>query len=203
MISINPMQTTNAAGTFGITWDGLIQGVALPSPNAHFNLAAGYIASTETDPMYGGIAIAEHIPLNPASPPLTPDPSLGGSITRAPNYAGMTGFSVFDQNYAMINSPASPVPLAGPSQQINFYRLGSGARITVAIDPALVNLYGQLITQQVSWDFTAQRLVAFSTTALQCKVLKVVPTNCMTINFTTGSGVATWNRNGAAAVILI
>lgn len=208
-ISINPMQTTNAAGTFGITWDGLVQGVALPSPNAHFNLAAGYVAATEVNPMFGGIGISENIPLNPASPPLTPDPSLGGSIVRATNISGvgaalsLTGFSVFNQNYAMINSPASPVPLAGPSQQVNFYRLGSGARICVAIDPALINLYGQIISTQVSWDFTNQRLIAFATTALPCKVLKVVPSNCMTINFTPGSGVATWNRNGAAAVILI
>ena len=47
------------------------------------------------------------------------------------------------------------------------------------------------------------RIIAFASTALPVKVLKVVPPNCMTVNFTPGSGVATWNRNGAAAVILI
>ena len=202
-ISINPQLTSNAAGTFGIHWDGLIQGTAMPSPNAHFNLAGGYVAASETNPIFGGIAINEAIPLNPGSPPSTPAPELGGAITRAVSYATLTGFSVFDQNYSMINAINSPVPLASASQQVNFYRLGSGQRICVAIDPALVNLYGQIITTQVSWDFTNQRLVAFSTTALACRVLKVVPTNCMTINFTPGSGVATWNRNGAGAVILI
>jgi hypothetical protein len=202
-ISIDPQKTTNAAGTFGVTWDGLMQGVAMPSPNAMFDLAGGYVASTETNPMYGGIAIGENIPLNPGAPPTTPAPELGGSIVRAANTAGITGFTVFDQDYAMINSPQSPVPLAGVGMQVNFYRLGSGARIVVAIDPALVNLYGQLITTQVTWDFVNQRIIAFNTNALPAKVLKVVPTNCMTVNFTSGSGVATWNRNGAAAIILL
>lgn len=203
MLTLDPNLTTNAAGTFGVTWDGLMQGVALPSPNAHFNLAGGYLAPTEVEAMYGGVAISELIPLNPGAPPLTPDPSLGGAIKRAADYATLTGFSVFDQNYAMINHPASPVPLATAGMQVNFYRMGSGARICVAIDPALINLYGQIITSQVSWDFAAQRIVAFSTTALPVKVLKVVPTNCMTVNYTLGSGKATWNRNGAGAVILI
>jgi hypothetical protein len=202
-ISLNPNITSNAAGTFGIHWDGLIQGTALPSPNAHFDLSGGIVATTETNPIYGGIAISEAIPLNPGSPPTTPAAEQGGYISRAAGYTTLTGFSVFDQDYSMINHTASPVPLADKGMQVNFYRLGSGQRICVAIDPALVNLYGQIITTQVSWDFTAQRIVAFSTTALPAKVLKVVPTNCMTVNYTLGSGVATWNRNGAGAVILI
>jgi hypothetical protein len=208
-ISINPQITTNAAGTFGVTWDGLMQGVAMPAPNAMFNLAGGIVAPTETDPMFGGIGISEQVPLNPGSPPITPDPSQGGYVSRATNISAagaalsLTGFTVFDQDYSMINSPGSQVPLAGAGMQVNFYRLGSGARIVVAIDPALVNLYGQVITQQVSWDFTNQRLIAFATTALPCKILKVQPTNSMTVLFTSGSGVANWNRNGAAAVILI
>jgi hypothetical protein len=208
-ISINPQVTTNAAGSFGVTWDGLMQGTAMPAPNAMLNLAGGLVATAETDPMYGGIAISENIPLNPGSPPTTPDPSLGGYVARATNVSvvgaalSVTGFTVFDQDYSMINSPGSQVPLASAGMSVHFYRLGSGARIVVAIDPALVNLYGTIITNQVTWDFVNQRIIAFATTALPVKVLKVMPTNCMTVTFTPGSGVANWNRNGAAAVILI
>jgi hypothetical protein len=207
-ISINPQVTTNAAGSFGVTWDGLMQGTAYPAPNSMFNLAGGYVASTETDPMYGGIGISEAVPLAVGSPPTTPAQEQGGPIARATSLTpaaalSLTGFTVFDQDYAMINSPASQVPLAQAGMQVNFYRLGSGARIAVAIDPALVNLYGNVITQQVSWDFTNQRLVAFSVAALPVKILRVMPTNCMTVNFVSGSGVANWNRNGAAAIILI
>jgi hypothetical protein len=174
-----------------------------------FNLAAGLVASTETDPMYGGIGITEAVPANPGSPPTTPDPSQGGSVARATNISAagaalsLTGFTVFDQDYSMINSPGSEVPLASAGMQVNFYRLGSGARIVLAIDPALVGLYGGVITQQVSWDFTLQRIIAFAVTALPVKILKVQPTNSMVVQFTPGSGVANWNRNGAAAVVLI
>lgn len=209
-ISINPQVTTNAAGSFGVTWDGLMQGVAMPAPNSMFNLAGGYVAATETDPMYGGIGISENVPLIPGSPPLTPDPSLGGPVVRAANSnpapgtaLALTGFTVFDQDYAMINSPGSQVPLASAGMQVNFYRLGSGARIAVAVDPALISLAGGIITPSLGWDFTLQRLIAGGANPLPVKVLKVVPANCMTVNFTTGSGVANWNRNGAAAVILI
>jgi hypothetical protein len=40
----------------------------------------------------------------------------------------------------------------------NFYRLGSGARIPVAMDESLVDLEGNIITQLVSWDFNNQLL---------------------------------------------
>jgi hypothetical protein len=202
-IGITPQLTKTALGTFGVQWDGLVQGTAMPSPNAVFNLAGGWVASTETDPMYGGIAITEGIPTAPGSPPATPAMELGGPLTRASGYPNLTGFTVFDQDYAAINSPQSEVQLADVYMQMNFYRLGSGQRIVVACDPALISLYGQPITQQVSWDFSGQRLVAFSTTALACKVLKMMPAGCMTVTYTSGTKTAAWNRNGAAAVILI
>ena len=39
--------------------------------------------------------------------------------------------------------------------------------------------------------------------ALPCRVLKVVTSGCQTVNFNTTTGFATWNYNGACAVILI
>ena len=40
-LSLNPMATTNAAGSFGVQSDGFIQGVALDDPANRFNLASG------------------------------------------------------------------------------------------------------------------------------------------------------------------
>ena len=37
-IAINPMQTTNAAGLFGIQSDGFTQGVAVIDPGVHDHL---------------------------------------------------------------------------------------------------------------------------------------------------------------------
>jgi hypothetical protein len=207
-INLNPQQTGNAAGSFGVSWDGLVQGTAQPDPATMFALAGGYVDPSETDPFFGGIAITEAVPL--AASGANPATELGGPIKRATivspaSTAGaITGFSVFDQDYAMINTPNSPVPLATSYMQVNFYRLGSGARLSLAIDPALVGLYGNIITQAVSWDFVNQRIIAIGALLpLPVRILRVKPTNSMTVNFTTGSGVATWNRNGAAALVVI
>lgn len=196
-ITFNPMPTTNALGGFSVLSDGLYQGTALDSPNSRFNLAGGILASSETVPMWGGVGLYENIPGTPGVNP------LGGTVGRAADYAHLIGFSVFDQAYAGLTTPQSPVPLYGSGQTINFYRLGSGARVILQIDPALATLEGGLITQQVSWDFTNQKIVAFSSTALNVKILQIQTTNCKTVSYDSGTGFATWATNGACAICLI
>jgi hypothetical protein len=205
-IAFNPYVQTNAAGMFTIESDGLIVGTAYPDPAARFALSGGWLAAAETLPMFGGIAITESIPQE--RPPVTRvDVALGGIIARATTLVtgagGCTGFSVFDQNYAAVNTPQSPVPTVGSGGLVNFYRLGSGARVALAIDPALVTLEGGLITQQVSWDFALQRIIAFATNALAVKILSVKSVGCMVPVYTAGTGFTTWNYNGAAAVCLL
>lgn len=204
-ISLNPNIQTSAAGMFVIESDGLIVGTAYPDPAARFSLAGGWLAATETLPMFGGVGISESIPTEPtggAAPtaPLTP---LGGSIARATAEANLTGFSVFDQNYAAVNTPQSPVPSTSPGGLVNFYRLGSGARVALAIDPTLITLEGGLITQQVSWDFTNQKIIAFATNALPVKILAIKAAGCMVPSYSSTTGFVTWNYNGAAAVCLL
>lgn len=157
--TFNPYATSFASGSFNVSSTGFIQGCALDQPAIRNSLAGGILASTETLPLWGGCGISEAIP-GVAGQPQT---VLGSLITRATTLTatsanGLTGFSVFDQNYAAVNSPGSPVPLIGTFGQVNFYRLGSGARIPVAVDPSLVNLEGSIISSQVSWDFNDQRL---------------------------------------------
>jgi len=162
-ISFNPLLTSNAPGTFNIQSDGYIQGTALDAPAVRYQLSGGYLASTETLPMWGGVGISEAVG-GVSGQPLG---VLGGAITRATSLSttgaagSLTGFSVFDQNYSAINSPQSPVPLIGSYGQVNFYRLGSLARIAVACDPVLVSAQGSIITQEVSWDFVNQMLIPY------------------------------------------
>lgn len=158
-IATNPYATTNATGSFTVDSTGYIQGTALDSPNTRNNLAGGVLAQTETIPMWGGVGISEVVPGATGAP----NSAMGGTITRATTQTvtsagGLTGFSVFDQNYAGVNTPQSPVPLTPSGGGVHFYRMGSGARIAVAIDPSLVSLEGNIITQQVSWDFNNQVL---------------------------------------------
>ena len=162
-ISFNPVTTTNASGSFNVESAGYIQGTALDAPNTRNNLAGGVLASTETLPMWGGVAISEAIPGVSGQPSSV----LGGIISRATQIGSagsagsLTGFSVFDQNYAAISTPQSSVPLLGTGQAVHFYRNGSGARIAVNCAPSLVSLEGGIITQQVSWDFVNQQLVPY------------------------------------------
>src|ERR1700746_1284644 len=114
--SFNPYVQTNAAGMFTIESDGLIVGTAYPDPAARFALSGGWLAQAETLPMFGGVGISETIPTERSTAPATPtrpDIALGSVIGRAADYAHLTGFSVFDQNYAAVNTPQSPVPTVG------------------------------------------------------------------------------------------
>lgn len=167
-ITLNPALASSVTGSFGVQWNGLIAGMAMPDPAVRNFLAGGFLASSETLPMYGGILISEAVPTPQGSPPLTPDQALGGPIIRATNVTGAgtagnaTGFSVFDQNYAAVNSPQSEVPLTPTYGGVNFYRFGSGARIAVPCSTALANLEATPISVLVSWDYTTQQLIPYS-----------------------------------------
>lgn len=295
-IAFNPYAMTNASGSFNVTSGGYIQGTAMDDPSARFRLRSGYLGLDETLPMWGGVGIYEDVPGPVGGSPVNPSFNYGGKIGRATSLAStkaLTGFSVFDQDYAMINSPQSPVALAASGNTVMIYPLGSLARIVVACDPSLISLEGGLINQQVSWDFTAQRLIPYSATypagtitgavwastaggqidytvstdltsyitagddinvtgvvstgnttdgyngnytvvsisathiivtavraatpgtyasggtvvagggALACKILRVSSDNNMIVSYDPVTGFATWNRNGAAALIQI
>jgi len=167
-ISFNPVLTTVASGSLNVSSGGFIQGTALNDPAVRNALAGGVLASTETLPMWGGVGITENVPYT--SNNSYPQNNLGSLIGRATNLTAgatgqLTGFSVFDQNQAATTTPQSPVPLSGTSMAVNYYRLGSGARIAVAMDPILASLSGSVITTPVAWDFTNQLLVPYEASA--------------------------------------
>ena len=159
----NPLPMTNALGSFpSPDTDGYIVGTFMDDPAIRNELANGVLANTETLPIWGGVGIYENIP----SPPTPFVSELGGQVGRATSVtasaaASLTGFSVFNQAYAWVTSPQSTVPTGGSGMTVPLFRLGSGARIVVACDAALVSIEGDIITQQVSWDFIGQQLVPY------------------------------------------
>lgn len=196
-VTLNPLVTTNALGSFSTYSDGVVQGTAFDSPNTRFNLAGGILATAETVPMWGGIAISELIP------PTTSNGVLGSTIARATALANITGFSVFDQAHNGLTTPQSPVPLFASGMGINFYRLGSGARLALQIDPALVSLDGGLITQNVSWDYANGKIIAYDgSNKLPVTIQKIIVSNCKIVSYNAGTGNATW-VNGACAIVTI
>lgn len=161
-ITINPFQTSvGNSGLFTAKSDGLRQGTAFPDPSTRFRLRGGILATTETLPMWGGVGVYANVPGGSGNPSYTLGSPLGRALSLTDAAKPLAGFSVFDQAYNMITSPQSPVPLIGGSGQVNWYPLGSLARIVVACDPILVDLRGGPIGAQVSWDFTNQLLVPF------------------------------------------
>lgn len=154
LISINPLLTGNARNSFSVSSDGLIQGEAFDDPASRFYLSGASLDAGETLPMWGGVGIFENLGASSTVP--------GHTVGRATSLAStkrLTGFSVFNQAHAGILVPnTSPVPLYYNGQTVNFYRLGSNARIAVACDPSLASLDGGSISQNVSWDFNNQVL---------------------------------------------
>jgi hypothetical protein len=199
-ISLNPYVQTNAAGSFVIESDGLIIGTAYPDPATRYALAHGWLATTETLPMWGGVAISESIPSHAVS--TNPRDELGSVIARSTALANITGFSVYDQDYAMVNTPQSPVPLADLGGHVNFFRVGCGQRVALEIDPTLVSLEGGLITQAVTWDFTNQKIIA-GAGPFPGKILMIKVGNSMAAVRNATTGFVSWNRGAAAAVVLL
>jgi hypothetical protein len=154
-VLLNPIQTTNATGLFNLVSDGLWQGAAFLQPDTRYKLTAGTIGGTALT-MYGGMAIQEFIP-----PLVTVGATGVRNLIPSTAVANITGFTIFDQSAALINTPQTQVPTGTTGQTISFIRLGSQVELAVACAPSLVSLDAGLINQQVSWDFVGQQLVPF------------------------------------------
>jgi hypothetical protein len=207
-IPFNYMQQTVAAGTFNILSTGYIQGMFLDDPTIRYQLAGGVLASTETLPMWGGVGLSETSLPNGGSNP--PDGTQGGLISRATAISGsgaagaLTGFSVFNQAYGMVITPQSPVPQAASGMQVEFFRLGSNARIVVAASTALSAVSGNPITQQVSWDFVNQQLIPYIPAYSQATATAVAynsSTGVLALTFASAPFGASYNSPGAVVSI--
>src|SRR6201984_1759637 len=171
LVGFNPMAVQNAPGFFGVQSDGFTQGVALDDPAVRYQLTGGQVASTETLPMWGGLGITESLI---ASNGNTAAGSFGNLLTRATSNASIPGFTVFNQGHNAINWPENQVPVAGTNMTMNFYRLGSLARIPLAADPSLVaSVATGSITQQVTWDTHNQALVAYDASTATVSVTSI------------------------------
>lgn len=200
-VSFNPALVTNAPGLFKVSSRGYVQGVALDDPSVRNWLVSGVVAPAASNPMWGGEAITESL--------VTPNVQaneIGSVLSLATAQANLTGFTVFNQSLAMIQSTQSPVPLAPQSGAINFYRLGSGARIAVKCSSAVAAaLAGGVVNPALYWDYTNQMLLnAPGGTAINVKVVDVdTAGNSRTVVYNSGTGFATWNDTDFVAVIQI
>ena len=195
-VPFNPFATTNANGSFGVSSVGYIQGVPMDNPAAKQFLNAGLLASSETLPMWGGVAVMSQIPIQG---------NLIGGIQRADNYADLAGFSVYESDYAMLSSPQSPAPVTLIGGQVNWYPLGCGVLIPLAINATLAASLQNgttLNNTQVSWDFTNQLIVTYSVTALPIKIIAIDTTNSLGVTYNSATNTCVFNTPGATAIAL-
>jgi hypothetical protein len=150
--------------------------------------------------MWGGMGITDSVWTTGSQ-----SDSIGSVLTLATSQANLTGFTVFNQANAMIQSANSPVPLAALTAGINFLRFGSGARIAVACSQAVATaLTGAASNVALYWDYTNQVLLnAPGGTAIAAKLIDVNIGNSMVVSYSSGTGFGTWNRSGSTAIIQI
>lgn len=179
-ITLNPMITTTGGGLFNIQSDGYVQGDAQDDPAVRFALAGG-ILDINANPLYGGIPISEIIN----------ESNLGNDIKWATTLANSNGIAVFNQAYQGIITPQSEAPLYQAGMSVAFYRFGSGARIPLRLNPALVTLDGEFINQVVSWDFTNLYITTYDgTNVFPVKLLDVSLSGNLTVSYSNGQ--ANW-----------
>lgn len=195
-ITFDPSKTTAPQNSFLRTTQGYVQGDFVDDPSVRMELAAGVLDSTVAQPVWGGMAIQELVPL-------TDEGNLGGTLKLAAGVTTLTGFSVFTQAYNMIIVPGNSVQTATAGMTISYFRLGSGARIKVKCSAELVAaVEGGAINQQIQWDYTNQQLIPYTSgTALPAKILSV-NANSKVVSYDSGAGTVSWVA-GNAAVILI
>lgn len=198
-INMNPILTTNAKGLFSTNSNGYTQGDAQDDPAVKFALCGGVYDAEATAPIFGGMPAQEFVPAG--------DSVLGSTIKAAADDADPTAFVVFNQAFAGLTTPQSNAPAFLPGMSVNYYRLGSGARIPVALDPASVTLEGDLVSTTVYWNFTENWLTTtipgVGQSALPVKVLRVSTANNKTVSYDALTGYANWATDGVVALIQI
>lgn len=204
LITLNPMMTSNAPGTFSTSVEGMIQGVAQDDPAMRNQLVGGFLDIAEVMPIFGGVPIAEFIPV---MGPMQPDLSLGNAVKRATAAIPAMGISVFNQAHHAINTPQSQVPQIFPGMSVHYYRWGSLARIPMNADPAFMALLGgfpvwptALFWDEVNQWVTNTAGVALPTTV---KLVGYSAGNSMTVVFDAVSGYSNWNRIGNTVLLQI
>jgi hypothetical protein len=182
----------------------MIQGVAQDDPAMRNQLVGGFLDIAEIMPIFGGVPIAEFIPV---TGPLQPDQSLGNAVKRATAAIAAMGICVFNQAHHAINTPQSQVPQIFPGMSVHYYRWGSLARIPMSADPAFMAMLGGFPVWPTAlfWDEANQWITSTAGVALPTtvKVVGYSAGTSMTVVFDSVSGYANWNRAGNTVLLQI
>ncbi|GBQ07491.1 hypothetical protein [Saccharibacter floricola] len=193
---MNPYSTTQASGLFSSDTTGAMQGLSLADPATRYRLSQGYVSPNETLPMWGGLAVSEHIsgiagsgPTNAASM----SSRMGSELKRATSATDMIGVTLYDHGNHMIVMPGSNAAQAAPGNSIGFARFGSNMRVPVPADPALRQQIGQNTNLPLGWDFQNQRLIAgTSGNTIPVRLLEIYETGGQFVRYDATKQTLNW-----------
>ncbi len=190
--------TTGISDGFVVSTDGYVQGMFLPDPANRYNLEGGYVASTQTQPLWGGLAVTLAVPAVGSN-------AQGPGLVAAASLAGINGWTLFDQGAAGLISATSSVPLYSAGMSINYARPGSHLRICLAVESVslLASLVGAEPHVALYWDpvnlcITTTATSNYGPLPVQLEALSVTS---KTVSYASPNG--TWNYAGAAAIVRI
>ena len=201
-ITLTPMQTTGVPDSFLLLTDGFVAGTFLDDPAVRYQLEGGVVSSSQSTPLWGGLPLTLGIPALGGGGASS---GLGPTVVAAASNAAINAWCLFNQAANGIIAPGSNVPQYGSGMTVNFARPGSNMRIVLPVVSSLVNtLIGQEPNYQVSWDFTNNRIMAYSggVGALPVQI-EFVNTNSKIVSYNSGTGQTTWTDNAAVAVCRI
>ena len=219
-ISFNPAIQTTFAGTFFSTSEGYTVGDALDDPAIRFSLRRGIVASSVTQPMWGGLAVTETltsggIGVGSTNPALDLQSILSPATSNsAGNAAGLLAWTVFNQATAMLMNAQSRVPMAGSYGAISFYRSGSKARIPIQALPAAASAWAGGVTdpQTIYWDVTNLQLCnASSGTGIGTTIGPLTNVtidsisigNSRVVSYNGTTNFANWVETGSCVVLVV
>lgn len=203
-ITLSPLPTTFASGTFNDSTIGYVAGSLYPNASTRNLIRTGFIASSVTGLMYGGVGVT-------VGTPAAASPMLGPQLTIATAIANLAGFLVWDQSAAPVQTPQSDVPLGSPGMSFSFVEFGLGHVIALPISAAnAANLLNVSDLTQLTWDYTNQVVVPYTSgqipgpSALPAKIIEVQIGNSWVVTPNSpAAGQATWNEAGAVVVLQI
>lgn len=198
-ISFNPSLMTAAQNTFLLETQGWIQGLTQDDPVSRMHLLAGIVASTVTQPVWGGMGIAAN------TAELATDNRQGPSIALA-STTQINGFTVFDQAINMIQTPGNTAPVSVAGQSVAFYLFGSKARIPLPLDSGVItNLENVSASTPLFYDtatFSITNVSSSSTIALPATTqLLAVNANSKMVAYNSTTGAVSWLAGQSACLL--